>query len=144
MIILAIGKNPLENSSRNYFMRVITEKRFPLNSELRRSKAQMMGERVFKITVNLLFLVILFKIMSGDDCEFFDVRIGGRVEHPLYFANHPCQKIPLYLDSFYIVKMAYHCYELLSTLAFDMKRPDFPEYMLHHFLTFALILFSYS
>ena len=104
----------------------------------------MMGERVFKITVNLLFLIFLFKIMSGEDCEFFDRRVGGRMDHPLYFYNHPCQKIPKYLDSFYITKIAYHCYELVSTIMFDMKRPDFPEYMLHHFLTFALILFSYS
>ena len=47
------------------------------------------------------------------------------------------------MDSFYIFKMSYHCYELISTIMFDMKRADFPEYMLHHFLTFTLILFSY-
>lgn len=144
MIVLAIGKHPLENSSKNLFIKIITEKRFPLNSEARRSKAQMMGERVFKVTVNIMFLGVLYKIMSGEDCDFFDTRVGGRMDHPLYFNNHPCQKIPKFLDSFYIVKIAYHCYELISTMMFDMKRPDFPEYMLHHFLTFALILFSYS
>jgi ceramide synthetase len=47
------------------------------------------------------------------------------------------------MDSFYIFKMSYHCFELMNTIMFDMKRPDFPEYMLHHFLTFTLILFSY-
>ncbi len=81
--------------------------------------------------------------MLGDDCDFLDSRVGGRTEHPLYFYNHPCQKLPKHIDSFYIFKLAYHCYELISTIMFDMKRPDFPEYMLHHFLTFTLILFSY-
>jgi hypothetical protein len=88
--MLAIGKHPLENSSRNLFIKIITEKKFPLNSEARKNKAQMMGERVFKVTVNVLFLGFLFKIMSGDDCNFFDVRVGGRMDHPLYFYNHPC------------------------------------------------------
>ena len=47
------------------------------------------------------------------------------------------------MDSFYVFKMSYHCYELIYTIIFDRKRADFPEYMLHHFLTFTLILFSY-
>lgn len=47
------------------------------------------------------------------------------------------------MDSFYIFKLSYHCYELIYTIIFDRKRADFPEYMLHHFLTFTLILFSY-
>ena len=85
MIVLAIGKHPLENGSKNLFYKTITEKKFPLNSEARRDKAKMMGERVFKVTVNLLFLGVLYKIMSGDDCDFFDVRVGGSIEHPLYY-----------------------------------------------------------
>jgi hypothetical protein len=32
----------------------------------------------------------LYKIMLGDDCDFLDVRVGGKTEHPLYFYNHPC------------------------------------------------------
>lgn len=48
------------------------------------------------------------------------------------------------MDDFYILKMAYHFYELVFTLIFHLKRPDFPEYCLHHIITFALIGFSYS
>ena len=48
------------------------------------------------------------------------------------------------MDSFYIFKMSYHCFELMNTIMFDMKRTDFPEYMLHHLMTWSLIFFSYS
>lgn len=102
-----------------------------------------MGERIFKIIMNVFCVSVLYRILSSDDCDFLDVRVGGRIEKPLYFYNHPCQKLPQYLDSFYVFKMSYHCYELIYTIMFDMKRQDFPEYMLHHFLTFTLILFSY-
>ncbi len=103
----------------------------------------MLGERVFKITMNVSFVGLLYFIMLGEDCNFLDVRLGGRTEHPLFFNNHPCQKLPSGLENFYILKLSYHCYELLHTTIFDRKRADFPEYMLHHFLTFTLILFSY-
>ena len=103
----------------------------------------MLGERLFKIILNIFCICILYKVMSGDDCDFLDVRVGGRVSRPLYFYNHPCQRIPFGLDTFYVFKLSYHFYELLHTLSFDRKRQDFPEYVLHHFLTFSLILFSY-
>ena len=48
------------------------------------------------------------------------------------------------LDNFYIFKISYHFYELAHTLLLDRGRKDFPEYILHHLMTFALILFSYS
>ena len=103
----------------------------------------MLGERVFKITMNASFVSLLYCIMLDHDCNFLDVRIGGKTEHPLFFHNHPYQVLPSNLDNFYILKLSYHCYELLHTMIFDRKRGDFPEYMLHHFLTFTLILFSY-
>lgn len=104
----------------------------------------MLGERIFKVSMNVLCVALIYKIMLGEDCDFLDTRIGGSSSHPLYFYNHPCQKLPYYLDDFYVFKMAYHFYELLHTIILDRKRSDFIEYLLHHFLTFTLILFSYS
>ena len=41
-------------------------------------------------------------------------------------------------------KISYHLYELVYTLVLQRKRPDFPEYVLHHMMTWSLIFFSYS
>lgn len=118
-------------------------KKFPIDSETRENKAQLLGERIFKISTNVIFLSALYSIMLDEDCNFLDVRAGGKTGHPLYFYNHPCQQLPSNLDSFYILKLSYHFYELVHTSIFDHKRMDFAEYLLHHFLTFALIAFSY-
>jgi len=104
----------------------------------------MLGERIFKVVVNVFCVVSLYSIMSRDDCDFLDKRVGGPVERPLYYANYPCQKVPQYLDGFYLFKLAYHLYELAFTIVMQRKRPDFPEYALHHLMTWSLIFFSYS
>lgn len=124
-------------------MKVLPLKKFPEGSEIRESKSQMLGERIFKIMINVLCVSLIYKIMLGEDCDFLDTRVGGSTEHPLYFYNHPCQKLPQHMDNFYLFKLAYHCYELIYTIIMDRKRKDFVEYMLHHFLTFFLILYSY-
>lgn len=58
----------------------------------------------------------------GDDCEFLDVYIFGNVTKPNYYINYPCQKLPKYLDEFYLFKLAYHTYELAYSFAFQRKR----------------------
>jgi hypothetical protein len=73
-----------------------------------------------------------------------DIRVGGNQPRPLYFHNYPCQQIPTNLDGFYIFKIAYHLYELGYTILKQRSRSDFPEYMLHHLMTWSLIFFSYS
>lgn len=50
----------------------------------------MLGERVFKLLVNLFCVVTLFWIMRRDDCDFMDIRVGGSVSRALYFTNYPC------------------------------------------------------
>jgi TLC domain len=42
------------------------------------------------------------------------------------------------------MKLSYHLYELGYTLVMHRARPDFPEYVLHHLMTWSLIFFSYS
>ena len=51
--------------------------RFPIGSELRQQKANLLGERFFKILINFFNVVLLFRIMSQADCDFLDVRMGG-------------------------------------------------------------------
>lgn len=80
----------------------------------------------------------------NEECDFIDVYIFGHVNNPKYYANYPCQKLPKYLDEFYLFKLAYHTYELAYSFIFQRNRQDFPEYFLHHFVTLGLILMSYS
>ena len=61
-----------------------------MGSHLRDTKAQMLGERIFKITMNVLCVGLVYYILLGGDCDFLDTRIGGKTEHPLFFYNHPC------------------------------------------------------
>lgn len=110
-----IGKVPLETISRVLWSKYLTQKKFPRGSELRETKVDMLAERVFKTLLILFCVVSLYVIMSRLDCNFLDKRIGGLYDRPLYFENYPCQKIPDYLDNFYMFRLTYHLIELLYT-----------------------------
>lgn len=118
--------------------------KFPKGSPVRATKVEMLGERVFKLLNNLFASITLFIILKQDDCDFMDVRVGGNTSVPYYFVNYPCQKLPKYLDEFYLFKLSYHFFELAFTTIKQSDRPDFPEYFFHHFMTWSLIFFSYS
>jgi hypothetical protein len=143
-ILLFLMKDRIERGSTKFFNKYISEEKFPLNSEARKSKSEMLGERIFKLIISLFCICSLYKIMMQDDCDFLDIRVGGSISRPLYYNNYPCQKIPAYLDNFYVFKLSYHLYELGYTIVYQRARPDFPEYMLHHLMTWSLIFFSYS
>ncbi len=102
----------------------------------------MLGERVYRFLGYATRTPILYMIMKQSN--FLDVALGGTNPRPLYFENYPCQPLPPYLDEFYIFKISFHLYELFHTLLLDRQRDDFPEYVLHHMMTWALIHFSYA
>lgn len=141
--VLFLVKSPVEKVSAAFFKRILPAHKFP-SEEQRHSKAEMIGERCFKLIINFFCMASLFKLMSGNDCDFMDVRVGGSVQRPLYYDNYPCQVIPRHLEEFYLFKISYHLYELGYTILKQRNRPDFPEYMLHHLMTWSLIFFSYS
>ena len=118
--------------------------KFPIGTKERVAKTQMLGERAIKFLNYLVRTPILFFILNGADCNFLDTRMGGSYEKPVYFKDYPCQPIPAYLDDFYVFKISFHLYELSHTLLLDRNRLDFPEYVLHHLMTWALIHVSYA
>jgi hypothetical protein len=102
----------------------------------------MLAERVYKLFITSVTSLMLFYILKNGD--FLHIYLLGDQESPQYFKHYPCPSVPKFLDDFYVVKLSYHGYEMLYTLAFHRGRRDFPEYVLHHLVTLALILFSYS
>jgi ceramide synthetase len=142
--ITYVGKKPLEKISKRLFDKILTQRKFPLGSEVRASKVEMLSERVFKLFMMVFCILGLYSIMLKEDCDFLDKRVGGPQEKALYFVNYPCQKLPSYLDEYYLFRLAYHFIELLYTIGMHRNRPDFPEYVLHHLMTWSLIFFSYS
>jgi hypothetical protein len=44
----------------------------------------------------------------------------------------------------YIIKLSYYCYEIEYAFIYGRHRTDFSEVLLHHVMTIALVVFSYS
>jgi hypothetical protein len=77
--ILFLLKDRIELTSAKFFdaSPIVPYKKFPQGSETRKSKAHMLGERVFKLIVNVFCVGSLLKIMMQPDCDFMDSRVGG-------------------------------------------------------------------
>ena len=77
--ILFLLKDRIELTSAKFFdaSPIVPLKKFPQGSETRMSKAHMLGERVFKLIVNVFCVGSLLKIMMQPDCDFMDIRVGG-------------------------------------------------------------------
>lgn len=101
-----------------------------------------MGESTFKLFIYLVTTIMQFYILKQSN--FLHKYLWGDQDFPRYWANYPCTQIPNYLDDFYVMKLAYHCKEIVYTLIFHYNRRDLSEFLLHHFVTVFLVLFSYS
>lgn len=82
----------------------------------------MLGERIFKLVVNVTCVALLYKILLQEDCDFLHTFIGGTTNNILYYKGYPCLNLPEYIDDFYIFKLSYHMYELFYCLAFQRNR----------------------
>ena len=79
IIILFLMKDKIELASAKGFdaSPIVPYKKFPQESEARKSKSHMLGERVFKLIINVFCVGSLLKIMMQPDCDFMDIRVGG-------------------------------------------------------------------
>lgn len=48
------------------------------------------------------------------------------------------------MDDYYVIKLSFHLFEIVYTLIFHFHRRDLSDFLLHHFVTFMLVQFSYS
>lgn len=90
ILVLMLVKGRTETASRSIFYKILPEAKFPLGSEGRDQKAEMLGERVFKLLANIFCVASLIYIMRQDDCDFMDVRVGGKTPRALFYVNYPC------------------------------------------------------
>lgn len=141
MAIQLLVQFPVQMIAKSLFMSMLPDK-FPRGSKIRLERAEMMAERVYKLFIYSMTTGCFFFVLKQSN--FYHKYLWGDKEDPKYFENYPCQKLPRYLDDIYVIKLAYHVYELVYTLLFQYDRRDFPEYILHHIVTMVLILFSYS
>jgi ceramide synthetase len=144
ILMLLLVKSPIENTAQQIFHRILPNKKFPTGSEVRKQKSEMLGERVWRLVIYVASVALLYKILLQEDCDYLSTSLGGTATEPRYFTNYPCISRPYFLDDFYIFKLSYHLYELCYCLSFQRARADFPEYILHHLVTWALIFFSYT
>ncbi|CDW81302.1 lag1 longevity assurance [Stylonychia lemnae] len=142
-LILLIIQHPVEEAARQaFFNYLLPAKKFPKNSIERAEKAQMLSERVHKLIVYTTTTCLLYGILWNS--PYLSKYLLGSSEDPQLFMNYPCQPLPKYLDDFYLLKLAYHAYELFYSMIYHRGRLDFPEYVFHHIVTLALIVKSYS
>lgn len=141
LIFLLVVNLLVQNLARAYFSNVLSLTKFPKGTE-REEKVKFMAERLIKMCLYFATTAILFYILKQS--PYLHTYLWGSNPAPVYFANHPCQPLPRYLDDFYVMKIAYNIFELVKSLIFDTKRRDFPEFFFHHLVTLSLIMFSYT
>jgi hypothetical protein len=63
IITIMFVKGPLERFSNEIFMKIIPDRKFPIGSDGRAKKSEMLGERIFRLIINVTFVALLYKIL---------------------------------------------------------------------------------
>ena len=132
---------PVTTIAYSMFMRALPVDKYQIGSKVRAERADFTSHKVFSLFIYIGSSLALFFVLKRS--TFLDTRLWGDNPKPQYLTNYPCTVIPNYLEDIFIVKLAYHSYDLVATVLFHRNRKDFSEFILHHVVTVCLILFAY-
>ncbi|CDW74039.1 asc1-like protein [Stylonychia lemnae] len=132
---------PVQFVAKSLFLKVLPQKKFPIGSSTRDTKAQIIAERVFRFFVYCGTSLALFWNLKQSN--FMHKGLMGSEENPQYFTNYPCQQLPNFIDDLYVIKLSYHTFEMVYNCIAHRHRRDFSEFLLHHIITIALVGVSY-
>ena len=107
---------PVQRVSLQLFMISLPQKNFPIGSKIRKEKAEMLAERVYKLIIHTATTGANFFILKNS--TFLKRNLLGDHDEVFLFKDFPCQKLPNYLDDLYVIKLSYHFYEQFYTLLF--------------------------
>jgi len=115
-MVIFCFRYPLEIYAASTFRKLLPTAKYPLSTKLREQKLEDLQERPYKVITHIFFTAWIYSILK--ESTFLHVQMGGNIEHPLFFENYPCNKLPKILDDLYIIKLTYHFYELPYALMF--------------------------
>ena len=110
--------------------------------ELREKRTKKAAISVFKFF--FFSFAVGFGYYVNKDTVFTSVVLGGNGDESKIWENFPEMQIPNLYKEYYLILMGYHVSQTISHLA-EIAHPksDLVDMLLHHFVTCALILFSY-
>lgn len=74
---------------------------------------------MFKFAIYLASTGMMYMVLKQEDGKYVDYGMLGNVEKVDLWKNYPCVTFPKYNADLYVIKFAYHAYELVFCIIFN-------------------------